>query len=84
MRPAEELQRELQARNLLDLARQACASAGCELAHLSSRNQEGSRARRALYRAMQAQGWTASAMGRLVGLHHSTVIQALQAEERAK
>ena len=77
MRPSLD---ELDQRDLLSLAREACLGAGVTLAEAFSRDRGPgpSEARKRFYGSLRAQGWSFPRIGALVGRHHSTIMYALE------
>ena len=70
---------ELEARDLLELARKCARSAHVTLDEMLSKDRAfpATRARAAFYAALIEEGWNPHALGRLMRRHHSTVQYAL-------
>lgn len=79
---------ELEARDLLDLARKCARASHVTVEEMLSKDRTfpATRARAAFYAALIAEDWNPHAIGRLVHRHHSTITYALEryvAPERA-
>ncbi|AUX43812.1 uncharacterized protein SOCE26_052670 [Sorangium cellulosum] len=81
MRPAADVRRDLEQRQLLARVLHAMAPVSLEDVCSGSRLRPVARARRAALLAIQSSDpelWSASALGRLLGLHHTSVLEALE------